>query len=124
MQDVFFSLLKSPPFNEEKGSLKAWIIRITINKCKDYVRYRKRNKTVPLDTVSYSLSSEPLKEEHIDLIDAFNKLSDKDRYLIYMFYFEDYSAKELAEILAKSEAVIFKRINRARDKLKKLLNTC
>ncbi|MCL2796760.1 MAG: RNA polymerase sigma factor [Firmicutes bacterium] len=120
-QDVFLSLLKRP-FAEEDGCLKAWLIRITINKCKNFLKYQKRHKTVPLDAVSYSLAGESFKEEHLDLMDAFNKLAEKDRSVVYLFYFEDYTAKEIARLLGKNEAVVFKRLTRAREKLKNFLN--
>jgi len=119
-QDVFLSLLNPPAFNSEEH-LKAWVIRATVNKCKNAARFKKRNKTVPLDAVSYRIRSEPFKEERLDVLDAFQKLPDQDRNILYLFYYEGYAAKEIAGLLEIKEAAVFKRLNRARKRLKGLL---
>ena len=114
-QDVFISLMKQPPFKTEEH-LKAWLIRVTINKSKDYLRATKRRNTLPLDNFADILS----KEEKLAL-DELNELPDKDHDLIYLFYFEEYTSKEIAKILGIEEVTIRKRLSRARGKLKKLL---
>ena len=120
-QEVFLSLLNPPSFNGEEH-IKAWVIRATVNKCKNFLRFKRRNRTVPLDAAAYNIRSEPFKDEYLDLIDAFQRLSEKDRNILYLFYYEDYAAQEIARMLVINEIAVFKRINRARDKLKKLLN--
>ena len=114
MQDVFLSLLKQPPFETEEH-LKHWIIRVTINKCKNYWRAKKRRNTVAL------IKDYALTEEHDSVFDELQKLPKKEHDLLYLFYYEGYSAKEIADILGKKESAIFMRLNRAREKLKKFL---
>ena len=120
-QDVFLSLLTPPPFNDEEH-IKAWVIRTTINKCKNFSRFRRKNSAIPLETVSYNLNSKPLKEEYLDLADAFQKLPKNDQSILYLFYYEDCTAKEISDILTIKQSAVFMRLNRAREKLKKLLN--
>lgn len=111
MQDVFFTLLKQPPFESERH-LKAWLIRVTINKSKDYIRATKRrNALVPNN--DYSLT-----QEQNAVFDELLKLPEKDRNILYLFYYEGYSVKEIADILGKKESSMFMRLNRARNKLK------
>jgi len=119
MQEVFLSLLKPPTFNDEEH-LKAWIIRAAINKCKNLLKSHKRS--VPLDEVYNRVGAEPIKEEHIDLVAALRKLHEFDREILYLHYYEGYSAKEIAKIFGKSENAVFIRLNRARNELKKLLS--
>jgi len=120
-QDVFISLFSAPEFSEEQ-QLKAWIIRVAVNKCKDFLKSKRRDRAVPLDAVSHHVGVNPLKDEYIDLIDALKKLPENDQNILYLFYYEGYSAKEIAKILDILEAAVFKRLERARDRLKGLLN--
>lgn len=119
VQDVFLSLMKQPPFNDEEH-LKAWIIRVAINKCKNIVKSARRNKTVPLDEEHHKLQS--TNEEYSELIEGLQKLPEKERNILYLFYYEGYTAKEIALIMHKRENAIFVRLNRARDKLKQFLS--
>ncbi|MCL2797652.1 MAG: sigma-70 family RNA polymerase sigma factor [Firmicutes bacterium] len=48
-QDVFLSLLNPPAFNSEEH-VKAWILRATMNRCKNAARSKRRNQAVPLNT--------------------------------------------------------------------------
>lgn len=114
MQDVFFALLKQPPFETEEH-LKAWLIRVTINKSNDYFRAAKHRHTDKLNS-EYALSV-----EQKEVFDELQKLSEKDRNILYLFYYEEYSAKEIADILNKKESAIFMRLTRARKKLKNIL---
>jgi len=114
MQDVFFSLLKQPPFETEQY-LKHWLIRVTINKSKNYLRATRNRNTVPLNR-DYALS-----QEQDEVFNELQKLPEKEHNILYLFYYEGYTAKEIADILGKKESAIFMRLNRAREKLKKFL---
>jgi len=115
MQDVFFALIKRPPFEDEKY-LKAWLIRVTANKSRDFLRAAKKRKTVPLESVACYLT-----ERQAEKLDEIRELPEKDRNIIYLFYYEGYTAKEIAEIIGKKEKAVLMRLNRAREKLKHLL---
>ena len=116
MQDVFISMLKQPSEFESDSHLKAWLIRVTINKSKDFVKSSKRKTVELLDIYSYNF--EP---EEASILTMMQKLSPFDRNIIYLFYFENYSAKEIADILKVKEGLVFVRMSRARQKLKILL---
>ncbi|MCL2797573.1 MAG: RNA polymerase sigma factor [Firmicutes bacterium] len=120
LQEVFLSMLNPPVLNDEEH-LKAWIIRATINKCKNLLKSQRRKRTVPLEEAYSHAGTEPIKEEHIDLVAALQKLHEFDREILYLHYYEGYSAKEIAKIFGKSENAVFIRLNRARNELKKLL---
>lgn len=52
LQEVFLKLVKKPPLTKNDGELKAWLIRVTINKSKDFLRANKRRRTA-LQTYRY-----------------------------------------------------------------------
>lgn len=114
MQDVFLNLIRYPKFFSELH-LKAWIIRATINKCKDYLKMASRKRTVPLESVEFSLTTK--QQENFDELE---RLPAEDRDILYLFYFEDYPANEIAKIFRIKEGAVFARLTRARNKLKKI----
>lgn len=113
LQEVFLQLLKTPPQTDDNG-LKAWLIRVTINKSKDFLRFIKRRRAAN----NYAPPPQP---SHNEVFDALAELPELDRNALYLYYYEGYTAKEIAYILGGNERAMTKRIGRARDKLKKFL---
>ena len=107
--------IKQPSFEDEQY-LKAWLIRVAINKSKDYLRAAKRRNTLPLDIFENTLT-----EKQKFVFDELEELSALDRNIIFLFYYERYTAKEIAKIMDKKEKAILMRLSRAREKLKHLL---
>lgn len=114
VQDVFMAMLKKMPFKTEEY-LKAWLIRVAINKSKNYLKSM-RKKVLALD--------ENIKVPtytHEDGFEEITLLPEFDRNVIYLYYYEGYSIKEIAKITGKSANSINIRLCRAREKLKNLL---
>jgi len=59
-----------------------------------------------------------MDDEELLVLDAVMKLKKKYREIVHLFYYEEYSAKEIAEILDLNEGTVFKRIQRAREQIK------
>lgn len=116
LQEVFLQLFRMPPQLTVDDKLKAWLIRVTINKSKDYLRAAKRRRTAGLN---YVPPAQP--GNYDDVFEALNLLSERDRNALYLYYYEGYTAREIAEILGGSERAVTKRIGRARNKLKDFL---
>ena len=93
---------------------KAWLLRVTVNKSLDILRKRKRN--VPLEE---DLSDG--KGEKANLSEELKELSPLDRELIYLFYFEGYSSKEISRLVKKSDGAVRKRLERAKKTLRQIL---
>ncbi len=93
---------------------KAWLLRVTVNKSLDILRKRKRQ--VPL-------SAEPTAgaEETPSLAEELKELSAIDREIVYLFWFEGYSSKEIAKLVRLSDGAVRKRLERAKKKLKEIL---
>ena len=114
-QEVFIKLLKQPDFNDEEH-LKAWLIRVTINQCKDLRKSAWFRKRQPLDE-----QWKPRGEKQLGILDEIWKLPKDDRNVIYLYYYENYTVPEIARILGKNENTISSRLTRALKKLKTIL---
>ncbi len=118
-QEVFLKyILHEEPF-ESDAHEKAWLIRVTINSCKDIFKSFFRRKVCSLEDIE----TEPfyIQEENQDLLDAVLKLPDNYKNVIYLFYYEGYTAVEIARILNRRENTIYTWLSRAKAKLKEEL---
>ena len=116
LQEVLLALLKHlrcADFQSDKH-MKAWLIRVAINKSINVAKRNARHRTDSADL----LQSAQTHLQYDDLNAILDKLSATDREIIYLHYYEGYPAKEIAEIMHRTEKSIFKRLSRARKKLK------
>jgi RNA polymerase sigma-70 factor (ECF subfamily) len=114
MQEAYLKLIyKSPKFTSDEHE-KAWLIRITTNICKDMLRSVWRKRVVNMEYIEtyYDNSSD------IHIMEEILKLPAKYKAVIYLYYFEDYSVKKIAEILKITESAVKMRLKRGRDTLK------
>lgn len=115
-QTVFLKyVLHSPDFDSPEHE-KAWIIRVTVNACKDLLKSFFHSKTLPLDT----LRTVPAKgtEDYSDVLEAVLSLPAKYKDVVYLYYYEEYSAAEISRILRKNVNTVYTLLNRARQMLK------
>lgn len=118
-QTVFLKYLTVNPQFDSDQHEKAWIIRTTVNACKDHVRSAFFRRTVSLEEAA-PLEAPPVPES--SLLSALNSLPETYRICLYLYYYEDYTGKEIAQILGKSESAVSQSLSRGRQKLKKLLS--
>ncbi len=115
VQEVFIKLIdKAPNFRDENHE-KAWLIRATINQSCDMLKASVR-KNVPLDE-GITLP----QDEKDQLLFAVQSLPAKYSTAIHLHYYEGYSIKEIAKILALPAATVGTRLSRARALLKPIL---
>ncbi|MFQ9669569.1 RNA polymerase sigma factor [Thomasclavelia spiroformis] len=115
-QTVFLKYITNKiKFNSTEHE-KAWIIRVTINSCKDLLRSFFRKKTIPLD----DLLEKPqfLSNDHREVIEAVLSLSQKYRDVIYLHYYEGYTASEISQILGKNVNTIYTLLTRSKKMLR------
>lgn len=113
-QEVFIAILDKLPFRDEEH-LKAWLIRVAINKSKDYLK-SSRKKHIPFDE---NIKLETTIKE--DGLEELMQLPHKDRNIIYLYYYEGYSTQEIAHILGMTRNAVGLRLSRARANLKMLI---
>lgn len=118
MQNVFLKLMRANPEFDSKEHEKAWIIRVTINECKDFLKNIFRRHTSLEEAQEIPIEE---KEDLSYIREAVLKLPDKYKSVIYLFYYEGYTAVEIAGILHKKENTVYTWMNRARQMLKDMV---
>lgn len=111
-QNVFLKyMLCDAPFESDEHE-KAWLLRITINACRDYLRSIFLRRTVPLEVIAEV--AEEVPEDHREVLEAVLALPDKYKDAIYLHYYEGYSAAEIGRILGKKENTVYSLLSRGR----------
>ena len=104
---------------ESDDHARKWLIRVAINECNSLWRTPWKRRTASFDElVQEPAFSDPEKSS---LYYAVMELPSKYRLTVYLYYFEDYSVKEIAQIMDSSETAVQTRLLRARQKLKEKL---
>lgn len=99
--------------NEEE---KRWLVRVTINLCKDEKKNfwnKNRRYMDEIEELCYSPT-----EETEEVLTELGRLPDKYRDCIHLFYIEEYSIEEIAKILRISKSAVKMRLQRGREKLR------
>ncbi len=113
-QNVFVKLMEQE--NLIPGSEKAWLMQVTANECKSLLRSSWWKKTLPLDV------SIPAPAYRMDeTVQVVMKLPPKYRVVIYLHYYEQYSAAEIGELLKIPVSTVTTRLARGREMLRKKL---
>ena len=114
-QEVFLKLITTHPDFENPTHEKAWIIRVTVNLCKDFLKSSWFKKRAALN------ENIPMHDENTEVLDAVLRLPVKFRNVIYLHYYEDMTIAQIANILQKKENTVSSWLHRARKLLKESL---
>lgn len=117
-QTVFLKYLLHTADFESREHEKAWFIRVTINACRDVLKSVFRRRTVSLDQVRDLPAPEG---EGGEVLRAVLSLPQKYREVIYLHYYEGYTAPEMGKLLGRNVNTIYTDLTRAREKLKTIL---
>lgn len=117
VQSTFERLMKRQPRFETREHEKAWLIKTAIRICIDEARRASRRTSVPLNEEIAAAYS----EESFELLDTVRQLPEKDRDAVYLYYYEEYTIREIAKILGEREGTTRSRLSRARQKLKAIM---
>ena len=115
-QNVFLKYVLSPVVFESPEHEKAWLIRVTINACRDLVKSFFRSRTVPLEELLDQPA--PLSEEHREVLEAVLALPRKYRDAVYLYYYEGYRAAEIGKLLGKNVNTVYTLLERSRKLLR------
>lgn len=115
-QEVFLALMQVKIEFENEDHLKAWLIRVAINKSKNLLKSSWFKKTDRIeDDISY------LAPEENQLLSVLFKLDVKYRIPLHLYYYEGYSIKEIGEILKLPIGTVGTRLSRGRKLLKDVI---
>ena len=113
VQEVLIRLMQSAE--------KAWLLKVASNLCKDKLKSASRQREVAMPE-GYDVADEKQeKKEESDILQIISQLPEKYRSAIHLYYYEEYSVKEIAEILEKKETTIRSLLKRGREKLARML---
>ena len=115
-QDVFLKYVLCGVEFESDAHEKAWLIRVAINASKDTLKSFFRRKVYSVE----ELVTEPfyIEDDKREVLDAVLRLPPKYKNVIYLFYYEGYSAVEIAAMLHKKENTVYTWLSRAKTQLK------
>ncbi len=104
---------------ESEEHIRAWLLRVVINKAKNKNRIFFRQNTVALDDYIETLTF--VSEQSQEIFEEVMKLPDKYRIVIHLFYYEGYSVNEIADILRETKSNVKTKLSRGRAMLKNTL---
>lgn len=118
-QDTFVRLMNFPGDFPTDEDCKRWLIRVAVNLSKNLLKYRRTHGEPqdPLDAAD--IPAEQTAES--ELLPLIKTLPPEYSAVIHLFYYEGYSAKEIAQMLDISVTAVTSRLSRGRRRLKKLL---
>ncbi|MGN1480512.1 RNA polymerase sigma factor [Porcipelethomonas sp.] len=117
-QDVFLKFYTYEKSFADNGEEKAWLIRITINKCKDMLKSSWKNTRTDLDECRLTYS---MNEAQQELLETVMSIPEKYRIIIHLYYYEQYPIKDIAQITGRKISTVQTQLQRARKLIEKKL---
>lgn len=119
LQEVFLKLYTSERCFKDREEEKAWLLRVTINMCKNLLKSywfsRRCEETVIKEEY-------PMDNEESELLEKLMSLPDKYRIVLHLYYYEEYSVNEIAQLTDTKPSTVQTRLQRGREKLRKKLD--
>ena len=118
-QTVFLKYALSSDAFESQEHEKAWLIRVTINACKDLLKSFFHTHTVSLEEVP-ELPAQ-MDQPNREVLEAVLSLPAKYKDVVYLHYYEGYTAPEISRILRMNPNTVYTRLTRAKEILRNKL---
>lgn len=117
-QEVFLKLYTSEQHFEADENVKAWLITVTANRCRNLLKSCWYRLSEP---ICGETDSGVFLSEEDSVLPLLMMLKPKFRTVLYMYYYEEYSVKEICGLLGESKTAVTTRLMRGRRQLKELL---
>ena len=114
VQDAFLKYIQKAPDFKDADHEKAWLLRVTINISKNMLKAKGRKNLPVYEDIPYEQNND-------EVLQCVMSLEEKYRTIIHLYYYEDYSIKEIASILSLPRATVGTRLSRGRNILKTML---
>ena len=118
-QTVFLKYVQSAIQFESDEHERAWLIRVTINACKDLLKSFFRSRITSLDEILEQAAD--MQEENKEVLEAVLSLPSKYRDVVYLHYYEGYTAPEIGRLLKKNVNTVYTLMTRSRHLLREKL---
>ncbi len=119
VQDTFVQYYTTKKEFESEQHIRAWLIQVAVNKAKNVTRTFWRRNKISIEDYMETLVFETPEAEN--LFETVMHLPEKYRIVIHLYYYEDYTVREIADILKLSESNVKIRLSRGRALLKEAL---
>ena len=116
VSETILSCWEHIPTLRENRHFKTWMTRILINKCYDILCENRRYSPISVDFPA--AESDPELSMQIESYMKF--LRENDRLILTLFYFEDYSVRQISELLGISLSAVKTRLSRSRQSFKEI----
>lgn len=117
-QDVFLRLVKNAQKIKDEEHLRAWLMRATVNRARSNAAQAFKRHCVGEEAAATIPDKEPQSNE---LMESVMRLPEKYRTVLHLFYYEDLKIEEIARILAVTPSAVKSRLQRGRERLRKIL---
>ncbi|MBO4775191.1 MAG: sigma-70 family RNA polymerase sigma factor, partial [Lachnospiraceae bacterium] len=108
---------KQPQLESEEHK-KAWLIKVSQNKCKEFLRFHKRHVSISLEDMEETLViTDGMNANDKEILSLIWDLDYKLKSVVILYYIEGYTVNEVASLLKTSPSAVKKRLQRAREKL-------
>lgn len=117
VQETFISYMTDSKGFREDEHEKAWLLRVAINKSKNFLRKSRHRIYINLDDIKEVIAAEEKQEKLVEIL----QLPPKIKAAIHLHYYEGYTCKEIGAIVGATESVVKKRLQKGRELLKDIL---
>jgi RNA polymerase sigma factor, sigma-70 family len=118
VQTAFMKLYQTETEFQDEEHIKRWLIRVTVNESRNLCKSFWKKNVTSLESSEMIQPYDFPRPEYSDLYDAVLSLPGKYKIVVHLYYYEDYSVKEIAEILSLKETTVQTQLMRARKQLK------
>lgn len=117
VSETFLKLMSHMPEMKNENHLKGWLVVTASNYCKNQLKYWWRKKRTSIDESCWN-GKTALADARNEMLDAILRLPKRYKTVIYLYYYEGYSSKEIGEMVGRSASAIRNDLQKARKYLK------
>ena len=121
VQEAFIKLYRARKEFKSDEHIKNWLIRVVINGCLDILKHNKKELLIDNEYINNLPDTSDADEKNEEIWHCVCKLKESYKTIIILYYYDNYSIKEIASILNVSEGNVKMRLSRGREKLRKII---
>lgn len=117
VQDTLLKFWQKAPEFKDKDHEKAWLLKVTANRCRDILRTRIRRGETALECLAELTSITTESMEDSGIVEALMTLPEKYKQALYLHYVEGYRVEDIAGIIGKTASAVKMRLKTGRELL-------
>lgn len=118
-QEVFLKYIRSNHRFQDEEHRKAWLLRVTVNTTKSLLTSAWHRHYAHIEGIAEESCC--VEENDSDVYYAVQRLPEKYRIVIQLYYYEELSVKQISDILAKKESTVKSLLRRGRERIKNIM---